>query len=236
MKNNLKQKKAFTLIELLVVIAIIAILAAMLLPALAAAKRRAQKISCVNDIRQDGVSIRIWEGDNGDKYPQAVSTASGGAMEYVPANAAYVTANGGGVGNYWMVMSNQLSTPKVVYCPSDTISGHAQTNTWIANFPDTYTSYFIGVSAAENYPQMIAMGDCNVASGVATARQAATQIKVTSTALNQQFWTTTDMHLGTGNWLLTDGSVQQGANGTFGQALSDAYSALNANTYYDLPK
>jgi prepilin-type N-terminal cleavage/methylation domain-containing protein len=233
MKNNLKQKKAFTLIELLVVIAIIAILAAMLLPALAAAKRRAQKISCVSNIRQDGVSIRIWEGDNGDKYPQAVSTANGGAMEYVTPT----TYPANGVGNYWMVMSNQLSTPKVVYCPSDNLAGHAQTNAWIANFPDTFTSYFIGVTAAESYPQMIVMGDCNVATTAAGARQAATQATQNKTTPNvAEYWTTTDLHLGTGNWLLTDGSVQQGANGTFQQALSDAYSAVNANTYYDFPK
>ena len=46
----------------------------MLLPALAAAKRKAQRINCVNNLKQDGLAFRIWEGDNGDKYPMAVST------------------------------------------------------------------------------------------------------------------------------------------------------------------
>src|ERR1022692_2413057 len=81
MKQN--QKKAFTLIELLVVIAIIAILAAMLLPALAAAKRKAQKINCVNNLKQVSLAIRIWEGDNGDKYPMPVAATSGGASDYL---------------------------------------------------------------------------------------------------------------------------------------------------------
>ena len=61
----------FTLIELLVVIAIIAILAAMLLPALASAKARAQRIQCLNQIRQLGLGINLFTGDNAEMYPPA---------------------------------------------------------------------------------------------------------------------------------------------------------------------
>lgn len=66
-----RQARGFTLIELLVVIAIIAILAAMILPALAAAKEKAKRINCTNDLKQLGMAIMIYAGENRDFYPQA---------------------------------------------------------------------------------------------------------------------------------------------------------------------
>jgi prepilin-type N-terminal cleavage/methylation domain-containing protein len=183
-------KKAFTLIELLVVIAIIAILAAMLLPALAAAKKKAQKINCVNNLKQVGLAFRIWSGDNGDKYPQAVQASQGGARDYIRYNSGGTVTTPTPAGTFnpgmvFAVMSNELSTPKVIYCPSDNIHSSPATNwsfgslfgvaatTTVPTPGVSSISYFVNADGTEADPQGILSGDGNIGTAGATTTSAA---------------------------------------------------------------
>jgi prepilin-type N-terminal cleavage/methylation domain-containing protein len=199
-RSSNQRNRALTLTEVLVSVAAVCILAGISYLVFHRPKvvhrivqqNRSTEIQCVNNLKQIGLAFRIWEGDNGDKLPMQVPARVGGAME---------PAARGNVASIFQVMSNELSTPRILLCPAD--ADRSVANGFTFGFDNSHVSYFAGLDATDDKPAMFLSGDDNFDIGDRAVKSGLLLL-----ATNAPVSWTAARHINQGNIGLADGAVQ----------------------------
>ena len=214
LKTNSSQRGDASLLDLLVMLIAVAIVAAVFLPMLAKSRAKSSRIGCVNDVKQIGLSFRLWAGDNGDKMPAQVSTNAGGTMELVASGLVFP---------HFAVMSNELGTPKIIVCPND---AKRTSGTNFATLSDANVSYFVVPEADETIPNLWLSGDRNLATNNVPLKPG-----LFTMPTNRVVSWTAQMHVNTGNLCFADGRVQQIANAGLHKNLRAYHKATTNATF-----
>jgi hypothetical protein len=212
MKLNFSNKKnsAMTLFEVLMVVACAVILLVIILPMFARAMIR-RGPNCVSNLKQIDLTFLIWGEDNNNKYPMAVSVTNGGAMELIET---------GNVAGVFQVMSNELSTPKVLVCPAD------RERTFVTNWNElnaSHISYFVSddVSNKEDH-DIVLDGDDNLIFAGAPVKSGLLEF-----SSNAPISWSGKRHKYVGNISFGDGIVQEDSQSGMQQAFREAGLATN---------
>jgi len=204
-----QRERGLTLVEVLVISAVLIVLTSLLWPSIAEPREPRQRIQCIHNLKQIGLATRVWEGDHGDKYPWSVPGTNGGTMDFISGPNAW---------RHFQVMSNELSTPKVLLCPADDSRRVAATNFNFMN--NSNVSYFVGIDAPETNPQSLLFGD-RITNGTPIRNG------ILELTTNSPTGWTAEIHRKVGNIVLADGSVQQVSQNGLRQTLASTGAVTN---------
>jgi type II secretory pathway pseudopilin PulG len=209
--------------ELAVVVVVVGVLAAALItPLFWRATKKAQRISCINNLKEIGMAYRLWSGDHDDLRP-AEQTISNGGWKELLTNAD----QGPNCWTNYALMSNEFGTnTRVLVCTADE---RKLAKDFKTDFKDnTHLSYFVGVSANDTFPQSIQAGDRNLGYspeafrdyGFSPENGKGNDVAVQIDSLSKPVSWSLKMHSasnsqGAGYILLGDGSAQQASSASF---------------------
>jgi hypothetical protein len=193
-----QRNHALTRTEVLVIVAVAICFLGLLLLGLADSKAKAIRINCFSNLKAGECGFRLWAGDNNNQYPMELSTNNGGAREWLLAGKAF---------EVFRVMSNELSTPKILYCPAD---NRVRATNW-SQFDNRNLSYFVGVDAPcrfnTNVPEarmsLFLYGDRNL------TNDSRPENGILRLNPNQDARWTADLHKNQGNICLANGAGLQ---------------------------
>lgn len=201
---------AFTLIELIVAVLLVLVSLLVVLCVILQVHSPHSAFDCARNLKQIGLSFRLFSIDNSDKFPMEVSTNDGGTLEFV------ATSN---VFRHFQTLSNELSTPKVLICPLD------RSRAWATNFSSDFNnsklSYFVGVDARLTNAAMILSGDRNIANGISPKNG---MLLLTT---NQNVKWTKQMHNGCGYICFADASIQWVSNSALRRVIQNTGVVTN---------
>ena len=197
MKLHISNQKsaALTPVDVLVVVFVLTVLVAIILPTLTHHSTR-KPMLCTENLKQVGISFRVWEGENNDKFPMQVSVTNGGTMELASGRNAWIN---------FFVMSNELSTPKILTCPQD--AKHQPPATNFSSQLAGHISYFVNLDMKDSDPQSILSGDANFEIGGVPVKSGLLEL-----SSNTPIAWTPDRHGAGGYIILGDGSLQSLSN------------------------
>ncbi len=186
------RNRAVSLPELVAILAVVVLLFVIFILPSGILKNKAPRIYCVNNLKQVASAFRVWGADHGGQYPMGVYTNAMGGQAFADSSNSF---------RYFQVMSNELSEPKIAWCPEDG-KRRAAVN-FTSDFSNHRLSYFVGLQAAESNPNMFLAGDRNITNGLPVKNG----LLLLDT--NRVAGWTRQIHHGAGNIAFTDGSVQQ---------------------------
>ena len=194
-----------TLIEVCVVLCLLTILFVLVVPA-HSSRGKSERIRCANNLKQTAQAFRTFANDHDNRFPFEVPDLVNQNLD----RRAWTQ---------FLVLSNELGSPKILWCPGDP-SGRSAATTFsagptfspqsLAQMQNNAISYFIGVGARSNWNSAILAGDCNLAPNPTAAIYVSRRTNPFVIVSTNSIWSTNQPHHDwAGNLALKDGSVQQ---------------------------